>query len=121
MEPIINPLWFYLIDTVTSLKVFIMVTGIGIVIILAIISLCHAGLSQSNLENFWKHKATKISAIISPILIIIGCLIPCPETAYKMLIASLVTPDNIDAAGGAVQDIIDYIINSVDTLLESND
>ncbi len=120
MEPIISPLWFYLIDTVTSLKVVTMVTGIVIVIILAIVSLCHAGWSKSDLENFWKHKITRVSVIVAPILIIVGCLIPCTETAYKMLVASLVTPDNIAAVGESVSSVVDYIIESVDKLISSN-
>ena len=119
MNPIINPLWFYLIDTATSVKVVFMTAGIIIAIILGMISACHAGWDMKNFYSFWKCKLTRIFAVIAPILIIVGCLIPSEETAYKMLVASFVTPDNIAAVGDSVSSMVDYIIDSVDKLIES--
>ncbi len=119
MEPIINPLWFYLIDTITSLKMVFLIAGGLTATVLGIISLCHAGWSTKDLHNFWKCKVTRIFAVIAPILIIVGCLVPGTETAYKMLVASLVTPDNIAAVGESVSSVVDYIIDSVDKLIES--
>ena len=119
MEPIISPLWFYLIDTVTSLKAFFMMTGIITIIVLGMISAGHAGWSMKDLHNFWKCKLTRILAVTSLIFIIAGCFIPSAETAYKMLVASLVTPDNIAAVGESASNVVDYIIESVDKLIES--
>ena len=119
MNPIINPLWFYLIDTVTSIKVVCLAMGILIWTALAIISLCHLSWDIEDFTDFWKMKYTKIIAIISVILVFVGCLIPGIETAYKMLVASLLTPDNIAALGESVSSVVDYIIDSVDKLIES--
>lgn len=119
MEPIINPLWFYLIDTITSLKVVFLIIGVLTIMVLGTISLCHAGWDMEDFHNFWRRKIVRISAVAAPILIIVSCLIPGTETAYKMLVASLVTPDNIAAVGESVSSVVDYIINSVDKLIES--
>ena len=118
MEPIINPLWFYLIDVLAFFGGAARFIGIALIIIMVIGGFLLIDLRD--MENWFKSKAFKKAMILSIIMLIIGLLIPAEETAYKMLIASLITPDNIEATGGAVQDIIDYIINSVDTLLESN-
>lgn len=117
MEPIISPLWFYLIDTVTSLKVVFIISGIMFTIVLFFVSFC-----SDNIEdwiNFWKGKG-KIGLASGLFLIIIGCFIPCTETAYKMLVAFLVTPDNLAIVGDSVSSVVDYIIESVDKLIESN-
>ena len=119
MNPIINPLWFYLIDTITSLKVVFLVIGVLIWIVLTIVSICHLSWDVDDLKEFWEYKYTKSIAIVGAISLIVGCLIPGIETSYKMLVASLVTPDNIAAVGESVSSIVDYIINSVDKLIES--
>lgn len=119
MEPIINPLWFYLIDTVALLKVIFMATGTITIVSLGAISV-FSSWDIKDFYNFWKYKIARVIAIVASILIIVGCLIPSSETAYKMLVASMITPDNIAAVGGTAQDIVDYIVNSIDTLLKSN-
>ena len=117
MEPIINPLWFYLIDTITSTKVIIVTLGSLLLFVLLFRSFMSN--SVEDFTNFWKEKGKK-GLLISLLLIILGCLIPGTETAYKMLIASFVTPDNIAVAGDSIYNIVDYIIESVDKLIESN-
>ena len=121
MEPIINPLWFYLIDTVTSLKVVFLVAGIFIWMVLGFVSMSYLFWDFEDFKDFWKENRTKLipTIVIATILIIVGCLIPGIETSYKMLVASLVTPDNIAAVGESVSSVVDYIINSVDKLIES--
>ena len=119
MEPIINPLWFYLIDTVTSLKVIFLIIGTMAWMALGVISVSHLSWDSDDFIDFWKLKYTKVIAVTATVLIIVGCLIPGIETSYKMLVASLVTPDNITAVGESVSSVVDYIINSVDKLIES--
>ena len=38
-----------------------------------------------------------------------------------MMTAALVTPNNMTAVGDAATDVVDYIIESVDTLLDAED
>ena len=120
MEPIISPLWFYLIDVVTSLRAVSLTTGFLICGVLGIASIGILFWSVDSFKEFWGYKYTKPIAIAGFISIVVGCLIPCTETAYQMLVASLVTPDNIAAVGDSVTNIVDYIIESVNKLIESN-
>ena len=115
MEPIINPLWFYLIDVLGSFRAIILFTGI--ILLFIIIVGADLTLYPKDFKEWLKSKQFEKLLILGVLLIMIGTLFPCQETAYKMLVASLVTPDNIEATGGAVQDIVDYIINSVNELL----
>ena len=121
MNPIINPLWFYLIDTITSLKFVFLAMGIFIWVVLGVISISYLLWDLDDFIDFWKDNRTKIipTIVIATILTIVGCLIPGIETAYKMLVASFITPDNIAAVGESVSSVVDYIINSVDKLIES--
>lgn len=119
MNPIINPLWFYLIDTITSLKVVFLVTAVLIGIVLTGVSFCHLSWDIDDFKEFWEYKYTKTITVVGVISLIIGCLLPGVETAYKMLVASLVTPDNIAAVGESVSSVVDYIIDSVNKLIES--
>lgn len=122
MNPIINPLWFYLIDTITSLKFVFLAMGIFIWVVLGVISISYLLWDLDDFIDFWKDNRTKIipTIVIATILTIVSCLIPGIETAYKMLVASFITPDNIAAVGETASSVVDYIIESVDKLIESN-
>ena len=117
MEPIINPLWFYLIDILALFGAGARLVGVALILIMVIGGFSLSLIDIYDMEEWFKSKPIKKVMTLSTIMLIIGMLIPVEETAYKMLIASLITPDNIEATGGAVQDIVDYIINSVNELL----
>lgn len=117
MEPIINPLWFYLIDIGASLRVVSLTTGFLIWVVLGIASIGCLFWSIDCFKEFWGYKYTKPIAIAGFISIIVGCFIPCTEAAYQMLVASLVTPDNIKAVGDSIFSVVDYIIESINELL----
>ena len=118
MKPIISPWLFYLIDksgTIAEPLIFI-----GIMFWIAtIIIYFPAGDNEEWAVNFLKK--TKLIRILLTIGLIVAILLPSKETSYKMLAASMVTPNNIAAVGETAEDIIDYIVESVDTLLEKED
>lgn len=58
--------------------------------------------------------------IIGGIVACIGGLIPSKETCYKMIVTSYITPSNIEAVKGEATDLIDYIIDKVDELTDSD-
>lgn len=121
MEPIINPLWFYLIDTLSGFgSMFCTIGGIGVgaLIVGSIIAICF---DLDLLKNLWKSKITKMITILSIVLIVAGSFIPSESTAYKMLVASLVTPNNITVVGESATNVVDYIVESVDKIIESDD
>lgn len=122
MEPIINPLWFYLIDTLSSFgSTFCAIGGIGVgaLIIGAIGAIICFDLDS--LKDLWKNKVTKMIAVFSIVLVVMGSCIPSESTAYKMLVASLVTPNNIATAGESATNIVDYIVESVDKIIETEE
>lgn len=108
MEPIINPLWFYLFNVIDNIKIFIALA------FLIAASFCVYCVVEGNIKE---NKFFKIAIIISCISMLFLIFLPEKEVFYQMLVASYITPDNIAATGGAVQDIVDYIINSVNELL----
>ena len=120
MEPIINPLWFYLIDVVDSLQ-----TVVGIILILSCIALAIVSLimffeySELYLEEqekqaYFKYLKTILKVIIP--CIIITSFTPSSDTIYKMIIADNITPHNIEVVGDAVEGGIDYIFEKINSL-----
>lgn len=75
------------------------------------------------MEDEWDEWGKKIKKlfITTLCLIFIGCATPSESTCYKMMAAGIVTPDNINAVGNTATDIIDYIVDSVDQLLEEGE
>lgn len=111
MKPIINPLWFYLIDVGESLSCAFVIVGFIVALIMIILFL--SGMDYYTDEEYKKMLSKNKKFFLIPIfLIVIGMLIPSSETGYQMLVASLITPDNVDAAGGFIEDIINNIIET---------
>lgn len=123
MAPIINPLWFYLIGISENVACTCWIVGgllITVGVILGIVLLCEGGYMKENSEKILL-KAFKKTVVIGGLLITIGNLTPSKDTCYKMMTAALVTPNNITAVGEAATDVVDYIVDSVDQLLEGDE
>lgn len=120
MKPIINPLWFYLaniIENVGGLLFAIAMFSGGIFIILLLICGVSEGFEID--EKYAKFlKRLLITCIITSVL---TSLCPTKDTCYQMMTATMITPNNITAVGDAATDVVDYIIESVDTLLDAED
>lgn len=118
MKPIINPWLFYLIDKAEEISSPLMVIGIlgwmGFIILFVL-----GTIGDDGAEKLFKQ--LKIPRILITIGLIIAMLLPTKETSYKILAASMVTPNNITTVGETAEDVIDYIVESVDTLLEKED
>lgn len=118
MKPIINPWLFYLIGKAEDITAPLILIGIAFWAFTIYIYF----FASDNEE--WANnllKKTKLIRILLTIGLIIAMLLPSKETSYKMLAASMVTPNNITAAGKTAENIVDYIVESVDTLLEKED
>lgn len=125
MNPIISPLWFYLIGVGAGAQVLLGVVG-GTIAIAAGIALMISAIEyyNYNYDHESSLKIIKISKKYFMIGLMIGffaVLIPSKETCYQMIAATVVTPNNIEIVGETTTDIIDYIIESVDTLLEKEE
>lgn len=118
MKPIINPWLFYLIDKAEYIASPLILIGV-VFWVATIVIYFPAGDNEEWAVRFLKN--TKLIRILLTIGLIIAMLLPSKETSYKMLAASMVTPNNIATVGETAEDVIDYIVESVDTLLEKED
>lgn len=120
MEPIINPLWFYLIDVVDGVKFTCAFMLIVSFIALAIISFVFLFLwSEDNLEEKEKQSYFRYLKLVLKVIIpfaIITIFTPCSDTIYKMIIADNVTPHNIEVVGDTIEGGIDYIFEKINSL-----
>ena len=123
MKPIINPLWFYLIGISENIACtfwiiggILLTIGIGIGIVTLIE---HEFMKDDTVKKLLK--IIKQTCIVGGLLVMIGNLTPSEDTCYKMMTATLVTPNNITAVGEAATDVVDYIVDSVDKLLEGDE
>lgn len=120
MEPIINPLWFYLIGVVDNLQIVVGIILILSCIALAIVSFImffeylESYLEEREKQTYFKYLKTALKVIIPCIIITI--LTPSSDTIYKMIIADNITPHNIEVVGDAVEGGIDYIFEKINSL-----
>lgn len=115
---IINPLWFYLISVSSNLQIVC-----GIIACCALMIIFISVLISPLLENMdtdFKGLDTKL-LIIGIICAFISVLVPSKETCYQMMVASLVTKDNIEITAEAGKEAVDYIVDSIDKLLDEQE
>ncbi len=116
MAPIINPLWFYLIDVIVGLDDIFF--GVAFVLGFLTIVVLIIGSDNIDFENSKTIKALKRVGVTIITCFVLISLTPSEDTCYKMMTAALITPNNIATVGEAATDVVDYIIESVDKLLE---
>ena len=126
MKPIISPIWFYLINLFNKVEILIItliIFGVIITIILGAILIAvevdGEFVSEEERKKWYGYlKKSIITAIIAGI---IYCAIPSETIYYKMMAAQVVTPDNISTVGKTSEDIINYIVESVKEITDSNE
>lgn len=122
MKPIINPIYFYLISVCGDLKLAFMLAGfIGVIVaticIIIFITMKDQALNYEDEECANKRLKISIKCFIAgSIMCFVSCLIPSEDTCYKIMAASIVTPDNITAVGNSAQDVTDYIIDTINKI-----
>ena len=109
MEPIINPLFFYLIHLADNLR-----TTAGILIFIGLLAIIFATALWGMTDGFTKctHTLIKTFIIVDCVSIVIVIFIPSQETCYQMFVASLATPDNLNWVVDTGKSIADYIVES---------
>lgn len=123
MTPIVNPLWFYLIGISENIACTFWIIG-GILLTIGIGTGIVTLIEHEFMKDDTVKKLLKIikqTCIVGGLLVMIGNLTPSEDTCYKMMTATLVTPNNITAVGEAATDVVDYIVDSVDRLLEKDE
>lgn len=112
----INPIWFYFIELCNGIKY----------VAIAISIFCMIGVIIGYLfrlvgfEEEEKKLPINIVTLIGIISIIIYLIIPSGATIKEMMIASVVTHENVDATIEDVKELIDYTIEKAGELNENN-
>ena len=113
MEPIVNPWLIYGIEMLGTMNV---VSSMGIIVstVAFVFMICFAYSTDTNQDdresakkNLWKPAVTVV------ILLITVIALPTRETAYKMLMASYVTPNNIHAVGKEANETVGALLDNI--------
>jgi len=108
MEPIISPWYFYLINVSSALDFTASIVGtLGILFGI----LLYIGSKED--DNPEELKLARCIITIGIIGVFLSILIPSEDTLYKMLAASLVTPDNITIAEDGTIDFIERLAEAI--------
>lgn len=108
MEPIISPWVFYFIDkldVVSELPLLIFAFGILTNSILVMVT--------ETSEEFKKWFFSKAWLALFLLSVMLVFIVPTKETAYKMIIANYVTPNNISIVKEATEDNIASLIDKI--------
>ena len=113
-NPIVNPIWFYLADTIPNIRYMFIAVGFCLFI-----------LSIGQIDNNKVFRKIVVSGFLA---LVVGAIIPSQETLYKMVAAKMITPNNIktvsnyvndtatdisDNLTDAIKDIMDYSVDRI--------
>ena len=112
MKPIISPWIIYFASRADSLKILA-----GCILVCCIIAICIAFM-----EGEFTHKSfMKKCAIVSIISAVALVITPSTETIYTMAVVNEITPNNIQAVGKTGKDVVDYITDQIDKIMNEDD
>ena len=118
MKPIISPWTIYFASRADSLKILA-----GCILICCIIAICIAYMEGDiDYGSVLTHKSfMKKCAIVSVISAVALAVTPSAETIYTMAAVKEITPDNIQAIGKTGKDVVDYITDQIDKVVNNKD
>ena len=117
MKPIISPWLIYFASRADNLTTFFGVIA-GICSIIAM-GAFFAGLAGYD-EPFKFRKTISKSIIGCVVMTIITIMTPNTETIYSMAVVNEITPDNIQTIGKTGKDVVDYITDQIDKIVNDN-
>lgn len=117
MEPIISPWLIYFASRADNLVTFLGVIA-GICGSIAMCAL-FAGLTEYS-EPFKFRKTISKSIIGCVVMTIITIMTPNTETIYTMAVVNEITPDNIQTIGKTGKNVVDYITDQIDKIVNDN-
>lgn len=125
MKPIISPWWIYLIDLFDNLKgllgVALFLLGGAAVALLIIWFFSSLDYEQNEGLIVACKKYLKKSVIWLCVSGLLFTVIPSKDTMYTMIVLDNVTTDNIQAIGKTGKDIIDYITDQIDKIVNDKE
>lgn len=109
MKPIISPWVIYFASRTDALgTLFMIVTA-------AAFAICLIEFDDLTKNGF------KLFISIGIISVILTVLTPTTETVYTMMVANEITPDNIQTIGKTGKDVVDYITDQIDKIVNKDD
>lgn len=118
MKPIISHWMIYFASRVDSLKILA-----GCILVCCVVAIFMAFVegdidygSALTHKSFMKKCA--ITSIISAVVLVIT---PSTETIYTMMVANEITPDNIQTIGKTGKNIVDYITDQINKIVNEDD
>ena len=123
MEPIISPSIFYWIDVISTLSAIS--TGLFIfsvaALVLALGFLIPITIEDELNGDFGKlYKKLLITLTIITTIFGLSCVFtPSKETLMTMIVAKYVTPDNITAVGGTIEESVSSIATEIVRVVEA--
>ena len=125
MKPIISPWWIYLIDLFDNLKgllgVALFLLGGAAVALLIIWFFSSLDYEQDEESIVACKKYLKKSVIWLCVSGLLFTVIPSKDTMYTMIVLDNVTTDNIQAIGKTGKDVIDYITDQIDKVVNDKE
>lgn len=118
MKPIVSPWTIYFASRADNLTTFFgMIAGIcGVIAMCALF----AGLTGYN-EPFKFRKTISKLIIGCVVMTIITIMTPNTETIYTMAVVNEITPDNIQTIGKTGKDVVDYITDQIDKIVNDKE
>lgn len=118
MKPIISPWTIYFASRIDSLKILA-----GCILVCCIIAICIAFIEGDiDYGSVLTHRSfMKKCAIISIISAVVLVITPSTGTVYTMVVANEITPDNIQAFGKTGKNVVDYITDQIDKIINEDD
>lgn len=125
MKPVISPIWFYLVNLFSKVGDFAMALIIGGIILAGILTLMIIIIETEGDFESEKERRRWYSCLKKIVITVIAagvlyCVAPSETTCYEMMAAQVVTPDNISTVGKTSEDIINYIVESVKEITDSD-
>ena len=111
MEPIINPWLIYF----AGISENVQFTCILLAIVAGSIMIVRL------MEKEAIDKIVIISGIFLMVFGISATLIPSKETIYTIAVIDQLTPDNIDQIGKTSEDVVDYVVDKIDQIVNDSD
>ena len=125
MKPIISPWVIYLIDLVDKfqgiINVALCVLGFAIFVLGIAWLLFSTDYDQDDSIIVTCKKYLKKSIIWFVVSVLLFAVFPSKDTMYTMLVLDNVTSDNIQAIGKTGKDVVDYITDQIDKVVNEDE
>lgn len=123
MEPIIAPFTFYWVDVISTLSVistglFVLSAAVLIIALIFLIVFIAEDEFKGDFKKFYK-KILIIFTIMTTVFGLLFTFTPSKETLIAMTVAKYVTPDNITAVGGTIEESVSSIATDIVQIIEA--